>query len=202
MTWRDSVPNLHVVHESGERDLIGAEIASADFLVALGVQIDSDQMRQTPRRMARSYAELLTPREFGLTTFDNEDYTELVILRGIRFHSLCQHHALPFVGSADVAYLPGKRLVGLSKLAWVVELFARRPQVQERMTTQIADWLVEQLDPNGVGVRIRAEHLCMSLRGVQAAGAIMTTSALRGQLADDPRLRHEWVMVTAGSGMQ
>lgn len=202
MTWPDSLPSLRVVQEFNERDLVGAEIAAADFLAALGMQIDSDQMRQTPRRMTHAYAELLTPRGFDLTTFDNENYTELVMLRRIRFHSLCQHHALPFVGSADVAYLPGKRLVGLSKLAWVVELFARRPQVQERMTTQIADWLVEHLDPNGVGVRIHAEHLCMSLRGVQATGAIMTTSALRGQLADDPRLRHEWAMVTAGSGSE
>ena len=127
----------------------------------------TEHLRDTPRRVAAACAELLTPRPFNLTTFANdEDYDELVLARDLPFHSLCQHHMLPFKGVAHVGYLPGDRILRLSKLARVVELFARGLQVQERMTKQIADWLLEHLAPKGVGVVLEAEHLCMSMRGV------------------------------------
>src|SRR5690348_11945010 len=141
----------------------------------------SSMLRDTPRRVAEAYAELLTPPRFTATTFANEDgYDELVLARAIPFHSLCKHHMLPFHGVAHVGYLPGERIIGLSKLARVVELFSRRPQVQERLTQQIADWVDRQLDPKGVGVVIEAEHSCMTLRGVHVAGTTTSTSALRG----------------------
>jgi GTP cyclohydrolase IA len=147
--------------------------------------------------MVDAYLELLTPQPFRATTFDNEDgYDELVLVREIPFHSLCMHHMLPFHGLAHVAYLPGERIVGLSKLARVVEMFARDLQVQERLTTQIADWIEEELQPKGVGVVLEAEHLCMSLRGVQKFGATTVTSALLGQVRDDPRTRQEFLSLT------
>ena len=118
---------------------------------------------------------------------------------GIPFHSLCEHHLLPFVGVAHVGYLPGERIIGLSKLARVVELFARDLQVQERLTSQVAGWLDEHLVPKGVGVVLEAEHLCMSLRGVQAPGARTVTSALHGLVRDDPRTRQEFLTLTARS---
>ena len=140
---------------------------------------------------------MLTPRSFNLTTFPNEEgYDELVLARDIPFHSLCQHHMLPFKGVAHVGYLPGERILGLSKLARVVELFARGLQVQERLTKQVADWLQDQLDPKGVGVVMEAEHLCMSLRGVQADGSRTVTSALHGLLRSDPRSRAEFFSLT------
>src|SRR6476659_9326706 len=141
-----------------------AEQAAADFLTALGVDLDDESRRETPRRMAAMYAELLTPADFHATTFPNDGgYDELVVARDIPFHSLCQHHLLPFKGVAHVGYLPGDRVVGLSKLARVVELFARRLQVQERLTEQIARCIQSHLQPKGVGVVLEAEHLCMSL---------------------------------------
>ena len=175
-------------------DLVAAERAAADLLVALGADPDSEHLRETPRRVAKAYAELLTARPFNPTTFANDEgYDELVIVGEIPFQSLCAHHLLPFQGRAHVAYLPGERLVGLSKLARVVELYSRRLQLQERLTTQIADWLEEHLQPRGVGVVLEAEHLCMSLRGVQTAGANTVTSALRGLVKDDPRTRQEFL---------
>jgi GTP cyclohydrolase I len=173
-------------------DLVAAEAAAADLLAALGADLTQPGLQETPRRVAAAYAELLTPRPFTMTTFPNDEgYDELVLARSIPFSSLCEHHALPFIGHAHIGYLPGDRILGLSKLARVVELFSRRLQVQERMTVQIADWLQEQLAPKGVGVVIEAEHLCMSLRGVQAPGSRTTTSALHGLLRDDPRSRQE-----------
>jgi GTP cyclohydrolase I len=136
---------------------------------------------------------LLTPREFTLTTFPNDEgYDELVLARSIPFHSICEHHLLPFTGVAHVGYLPGDRILGLSKLARVVEMFARAPQVQERLTTQISRWLTEHLSPKGVGVILQAEHTCMTLRGVKAAGTMTVTSALHGLLRDDARSRSEF----------
>jgi GTP cyclohydrolase IA len=136
---------------------------------------------------------MLTPRSFNLTTFPNDEgYDELVLARDIPFHSLCQHHMLPFKGVAHVGYLPGDRILGLSKLARVVELFARDLQVQERLTKQVADWLQGRLDPKGVGVVLEAEHLCMCLRGVRAVGSRTVTSALHGVLREDPRSRAEF----------
>jgi GTP cyclohydrolase I len=178
-------------------DLDRAEDAAAAFLTALGVDTDTDATAATPRRMARAYAEMLHPRSFDLTTFPNDEgYDELVLARDIPFHSLCMHHMLPFHGVAHVAYLPGDRIIGLSKLARVVELFARDLQVQERLTRQVADWLQTHLAPKGVGVVIEAEHLCMSLRGVQKPGSRTVTSALHGLVREDPRTRQEFLALT------
>ena len=176
------------------RDLAAAERAAADFLRALGLPLDRPGLARTPRRMALAYAELLTPHEFDLTTFPNEDgYDELVLVRDIPLTSVCEHHLLPFLGRAHVGYLPGDRILGLSKLARLVALHARGPQVQERLTKQIADWLDARLRPRGVGVVIEAEHMCMTLRGVQAAGARTVTSTLLGALRTDARSRAEFL---------
>ncbi len=181
-------------------DRPAAERAAAGLLEALGADIESAGLRETPRRMVAAYAELLTPTPFRPTTFPNEDgYDELVLVRAIPFHSLCMHHLLPFHGLAHIGYLPGERIVGLSKLARVVELFARDLQVQERLTTQIADWIQEELEPKGVGVVLEAEHLCMSLRGVQKFGAKTVTSSLHGSVREDQRTRQEFLALTTHS---
>jgi len=191
-------PTLRVVPPSDGVDLAAAERAATAFLRALGVDTDSDATAATPRRMAHAFAEMLRPRPFELTTFPNdEDYDELVLAGDIPVHSVCEHHMLPFVGTAHVGYLPGQRILGLSKLARIVELFARRPQVQERLTVQVADWLQTHLVPRGVGVVIEAEHLCMTLRGVRSAGSTTTTSTLRGVLREDARSRAEFLALTA-----
>ncbi|PKW14788.1 GTP cyclohydrolase I FolE [Saccharopolyspora spinosa] len=193
-----SAPVLHVAHQpDGEIDLAAAEKAAGDLLRALGISTDSESLSGTPGRMARAYAELFTPRPFDLTTFPNEEqYDELVLARAIPVRSVCEHHLLPFVGTAHVGYLPGDRILGLSKLARVVEHFACRPQVQERLTKQVADWLCEQLEPKGVGVVIEAEHTCMTLRGVQATGSNTVTSTLLGTLRQDARSRQEFFALT------
>ncbi|MGW4400877.1 GTP cyclohydrolase I FolE [Amycolatopsis nivea] len=189
---------LRVVHEPVPGfDLAAAENAAGDFLRALGISLDSESLRGTPGRMARAYAELFTPRAFDLTTFPNDEgYDELVLARGIPVRSVCEHHLLPFIGVAHVGYLPGERILGLSKLARVVEHFACRPQVQERLTKQIAGWLGDQLSPKGVGVVIEAEHTCMTLRGVQATGSSTVTSTLMGTLREDARSRQEFFSLT------
>jgi GTP cyclohydrolase IA len=190
-------PTLRVVREAAGRDLVAAEAAAAEFLAALGLSLDTEGLQDTPRRMAAAYAELLTPRAFDLTTFANDEgYDELVLARDIPIRSVCEHHLLPFVGVAHVGYLPGERILGLSKLARVVELFAHGPQVQERLTKQIADWLDLHLSPRGVGVVVEAEHLCMTLRGVQAVGSRTLTSTLLGTLREDPRSRSEFLGLT------
>ena len=181
-------------------DLAAAEVAVRDMLKALGQDVDDESIRDTPGRVARAYAEMLTPRHFDARTFPNDEhYDELVVSRDIPFQSLCEHHLLPFVGTAHVAYLPGERIVGLSKLARVVELFSRRLQVQERLTQQVANWLVDELDPRGCGVVLEAEHMCMSVRGVRAPGAKTITSALRGTLRDDQRTRQEFLSLVHSS---
>jgi GTP cyclohydrolase IA len=160
-------------------DLAGAAAAVAELLDALGLDRDRAGLADTPRRVAQLFSELLTPEPFRATTFPNDaGYDELVLVSDIRFTSLCEHHLLPFRGVAHVGYLPGERIVGLSKLARLVQAVARRPQVQERMTAQIADWLRDHLAPRGVGVVVDAEHLCMSVRGVRAEGARTVTSTL------------------------
>ncbi|HJR26968.1 MAG TPA: GTP cyclohydrolase I FolE [Acidimicrobiales bacterium] len=190
-------PHLHAVDGAARIDGHAAERAIRDLLLALGRDPHDDHLADTPRRVAGAYAELLSPRPFQLTTFPNDEgYDELVIARDIPFTSLCQHHLLPFRGVAHVGYLPGPRILGLSKLARVVELFARDLQVQERLTQQVADLLQARLSPKGVGVVLEAEHLCMSLRGVQAAGARTVTSALHGHLRDDGRARAEFFSLT------
>ena len=187
----------HLVSPAPGVDLDAAERAAQQFLDALGVPTTSESLRGTPRRMAKAYAELFAPRPFALTTFPNdEQYDELVLARSIPLRSVCEHHLLPFVGVAHVGYLPGERILGLSKLARVVEHFACRPQVQERLTTQVAGCLQDQLSPKGVGVVIEAEHTCMSLRGVQATGSSTVTSSLRGLVRTDPRCRQEFLALT------
>jgi GTP cyclohydrolase I len=178
-------------------DHVALQRAARDLLQALGADVDAEAFQETPRRVADAYAELLTPQPFRATTFPNDDgYDQLVVARSIPFHSLCMHHLLPFHGVAHIGYVPGDRIIGLSKLGRVVELFARDLQIQERLTTQIADWLQAELDPRGVGVVLEAQHLCMSLRGVQKLGAKTVTSALRGLLRDDSRTRQEFLALT------
>ncbi|GAB3560051.1 GTP cyclohydrolase I FolE [Spelaeicoccus albus] len=171
-----------------------AQDAVRDLLTALGQDVDDPELEQTPRRVADALTEMLSPPLFSLTTFANtEKYDEMVVVRDIPVHSLCAHHMLPFTGIAHVAYLPGDRIVGLSKLARAVELFAHGLQVQERLTTQISNWLDETLRPRGVGVVIEAEHMCMSIRGVQARGARTLTSSLHGAMRTDPSTRAEFL---------
>ena len=175
-------------------DLDAAQRAVRELLISFGADPDSEHLRETPRRVAQAYADFLTPKPFRLTTFPNDEgYDQLIIARNIRFHSLCEHHLLPFVGYAHVAYLPKDKILGLSKLARLVEMFARDLQVQERMTQQIANWLQEQLDPKGVGVIVEAEHMCMALRGIEKPGSTAVTSALLGAVRNDVRTRDEFL---------
>jgi GTP cyclohydrolase I len=183
-------PSLTIVDGGLAANSARAEAAVADLLLALGRDVTSEHLADTPRRVAASLIELLTPRDFAMTTFPNDEgYEELVLVRDIPFHSLCEHHLLPFRGVAHVGYIPGDRILGISKLARVLEQFASDLQVQERLTRQVADYLQERLDARGVGVVIEAEHLCMSLRGVHSAGASTVTSTFLGALSDDAALR-------------
>lgn len=172
-----------------------AEQAVRDLLLAVGEDPDREGLRDTPRRVARMYRELFAgmnadPAKHLQRVF-HERYDEIVLLRDINFFSLCEHHLLPFHGVAHVAYLPDGKVVGLSKLARTVDAFARRPQVQERMTCQIADALMEHLHPKGVAVVVEAEHLCMKMRGVQKPNGMMVTSALRGLFKENAASRAE-----------
>ncbi len=189
--------HLRAIRRPTGIDLPAAEAAVAALLRSLGRDPDSPHLTDTPRRVAESYAELLTGSPFDLTTFPNDEgYDELVLARDIPVQSLCEHHLLPFTGVAHIGYLPGERILGLSKLARVLDLFARDLQVQERLTQQVADWLRDNLAPRGVGVVVEAEHLCMSLRGVRASGARTVTSAVHGVLRDDARSRAEFFALT------
>lgn len=175
-------------------DRARAELAAADLLEALGVDLSGEDVADTPRRLARMYEELTTPLPFNPTTFANDaGYDEMVVVRDIRFTSLCAHHLLPFSGIAHVGYLPGERIVGLSKLARVVTHFARNLQVQERLTKQVADWIQEELEPRGVGVVLRAEHQCMTIRGIRATGSTTVTSTMHGLLRTNPASREEFL---------
>jgi GTP cyclohydrolase IA len=186
------LPSAGRVVDASKFDLEAAERAALELLRAIGADVHSPDLLETPRRVAAAFAELLTPVEFTATTFPVEHrYDELVLVRDIPFNTLCMHHLLPFFGQAHIAYLPGTHIVGLSKLARVVDMFARDLQLQERMTVQIADWLEQELAPRGVGVVLSAEHTCMTIRGVLKPGARTVTSALRGSLRDDPRTRQE-----------
>lgn len=190
-------PHLRVVSDAAPVDLPAAEDAIRGLLTALGQDPHSEHLRDTPRRVAAAYTELLTPIAFTLTTFPNEEgYDELVLARDLPFQSLCEHHLLPFRGVAHVGYLPGSRIVGLSKLARVVDRFARGLQVQERLTKQIADCLNNNLQPKGVAVVIEAEHLCLSLRGVRAHGSRTVTSSLHGLLRDNAATRQEFLALS------
>jgi GTP cyclohydrolase I len=175
-------------------DLAAAQQAAADFLSALGIKLDGEELRDTPARMARAYAELFDSPPLRLTTFPNDEgYDELVLARDIPFRTVCAHHLLPFSGVAHVGYLPGDRILGLSKLARLVEYWAARPQTQERLTKQVADHLDAQLKPRGAGVVLEAEHSCMTIRGVRAVGSTTITSALSGTLRSDARSRAEFL---------
>jgi GTP cyclohydrolase IA len=186
-------PDLRFASHGADVDLDAAQRAATDFLVALGIEVGREGLQETPARMARAYAELFDARPFRLTTFPNDEgYDELVLARGIPFRTVCEHHLLPFAGVAHVGYLPGERIVGLSKLARLVEHFAARPQTQERLTKQVADCLADCLRPRGAGVVLEAEHTCMTLRGVRALGATTITSALAGALRADSRSRAEF----------
>ena len=184
-------------------DLPRAEAAVRELLFAIGEDPDRDGLRETPRRVAKSYAELLAgmdqdPREILTATFD-VGHDELVLVKDIEVWSMCEHHLVPFTGYAHVGYIPQDNgyVTGLSKIARLVDVFARRPQVQERLTTQIADALSEVLDPRGVIVVIEAEHLCMSMRGVRKGGAKTITSAVRGQLRDPATRAEAMGLITA-----
>ena len=180
------------IHESPEPSTV--ERAAHDLLLALGADVGADGLRETPRRMAETYAELLRPVRFNLTTFPNEEgYDELVVVRDIPFHSLCMHHVLPFHGVAHVAYLPAEHILGLSKLARVVDRFARDLQLQERMTVQIANTLMEVLEPKAVGVVVKCRHMCMESRGIRTPGEETITSAMLGELQPNLALRTEFL---------
>jgi GTP cyclohydrolase IA len=167
---------------------------AARLLAALGIDLSAPDLTATPARMVRALREMTTPPMFVPTDFEaTAEPGQLVLVRDIRFVSVCEHHVLPFAGIAQIGYVPRKRILGLSKVARVVHHCARRLQVQERLTGQIADWLVEHLEPAGVGVLLSAEHTCMTLRGVGAIGSRATTSALRGVLLDEPAARAEFM---------
>ena len=192
LPWR---PRVHATPPAV--DLEAAEVAAAALLSALGQPLDSPHMADTPRRMVSAYAEMLAVESFDFTSFPNtEGYDEMVLVEDIPVRSLCEHHMLPFVGVAHVGYLPRDRVLGLSKLARVVDFYARRAQTQERLTKQIADHLDDHLAPRGVGVVVEAEHTCMSLRGVRAEGTRTVTSALLGHLREDPAARAEFLSLT------
>jgi GTP cyclohydrolase I len=189
------------MNRDSERKVDLERIAAAvrEILAGVGEDPDREGLKHTPMRVARMYAEVFSglhenPRQH-LRTFFTERYDELVVLRDIPFHSMCEHHLLPYAGKAHIAYLPDGRIVGISKLARVVEAYAKRPQVQERMTSQIADLLMEELHAKGVAVILQATHLCMTCRGVKKPGTIMVTSALRGRCKSDARTRSEVMML-------
>jgi GTP cyclohydrolase I len=193
--------DLRIVSDRPDVDLVAAQRAAADFLSALGVELSREGLQETPARMARAYAELFDAPPFRLTTFPNDEgYDELVLARDIPFRTVCEHHLLPFAGVAHVGYLPGERILGLSKLARLVEHFAARPQTQERLTKQVADFLTDRLHPRGAGVVLEAEHTCMTLRGVRAVGAKTVTSALSGTLRADARSRAEFFALAGLQG--
>ncbi len=174
-----------------------AEAAVRELLIAIGEDPEREGLRQTPARVARAYRESFEglQQDAGdvLSTIFDEGHDEMVLVRDISFASFCEHHLLPFMGTAAVGYIPNEsgQITGLSKLARLVEVFARRPQVQERLTTQIADALESNLSPRGVIVVVQAEHLCMSIRGVRKPGALTTTSAVRGQFRTSVATRSE-----------
>jgi GTP cyclohydrolase I len=184
-------------------DVPRIEHAIREILLACGEDPDREGLLRTPNRVARAYGELMaglgTDPRVHLKTVFNERYDEVVLLRDIEFSSLCEHHLLPFTGRAHVAYLPDGKVVGLSKLARLVEGYARRPQVQERLTTQIADALMDELQPIGAACVIEATHTCMTIRGAKKHGSTMVTSALRGIFKDNPASRAEVLSLIHGT---
>ncbi len=175
-----------------------AEQAIKHLLIALGEDPEREGLRETPRRMAAMLTELCTKKDFAFTTFDAEKMSEMIVQSNIPMHSLCEHHVLPFMGVASVAYIPGEKIVGLSKLTRAVHYCSRGLQNQERITRAVADMLDDNLKPKGVGVVIRARHLCMELRGVSAANVWTTTSDLRGAILEKPEARAEFLALARG----
>ena len=176
--------------------------AVREIIAAVGEDAGREGLQETPRRIADMYEEIFAglrtdPYQFLGVTFD-EAYSEMVVLKDIPFYSMCEHHFAPFHGVAHVAYIPKGRVVGLSKLARVVEAYARRPQVQERLTAQIADTIMAGLDPKGAAVVIQAEHTCLTMRGIKKPGAKMVTSAVRGLFKDHPPTRAEFQAILRG----
>ncbi|HTZ42649.1 MAG TPA: GTP cyclohydrolase I FolE [Jatrophihabitans sp.] len=185
-------------------DLPRAEAAVRELLLAIGEDPDREGLRETPGRVARSYVEMFAglhtePDTVLQTTFD-EDHDELVLVKDIPLYSTCEHHLVTWHGTAAVGYIPGAdgRITGLSKLARLVDLYAKRPQVQERLTSQVADAVVTRLEPRGVIVVVEAEHLCMAMRGIRKPGARTVTSAVRGIMKSDPRTRSEAMSLILG----
>ncbi|MFT3798098.1 GTP cyclohydrolase I [Microbacterium sp.] len=173
-------------------DIPAAVVGAEAMIRGLGIDIGTADLRRTPERLVRALAELLVPKDFEATTFPNTDgFAGPVTVCDIPMRSICEHHLLPFVGTAHVSYIPGERLLGLSKVARAVDALAARPQVQERLTQQLLMWFTSRLSPIGVGVAISAEHTCMTLRGVKAAGATTITSAFSGSYVHDETLRAE-----------
>lgn len=183
-------------------DCARIEAAVREILLAVGEDPDREGLQETPARVGRMYAEMFSglhadPRQFLSKTF-TQKYDEMVLVRDIEFASMCEHHLLPFMGKAHIAYLPAGRIVGLSKLPRVVEALAHRPQVQERMTEELADLLMEELKPRGVAVILEATHTCMTIRGVRKPGGICTTSAMRGVFRDNQATRNELMALIYG----
>lgn len=178
--------------ETGRKSRTLEDVA-AELLTLIDKDPGREGLADTPKRWAKAMRAMTTPGEFNLTTFENDGYSQMVVQEGISFFSLCEHHLLPFFGEAVVGYIPGPRIVGISKLARTVEHFARGLQVQERLTEQIAGFLEARLEPKAVGVVIKARHLCQEMRGVEKVGTVTTTSALRGVFLDDPRARAEFL---------
>jgi GTP cyclohydrolase I len=196
-----SRPDLRAAADRAEVDLGAAQRAAGDFLAALGIDLDGEDLRETPARMARACPGLSGARPLRLTTFpDDEGYDELVLARAIPFRTVCEHHLLPFAGVAHVGCLPGERILGLSELARLAGHFAARPQTRERLTGQVADCLAERLRPRGAGVVLEAGHTCMTLRGVRALGSTTVTSALLGTLRADARSRAEFFALAGAPG--
>ncbi len=183
-------------------DTARIERAVTEILLAIGEDPTREGLRETPRRVAHAYGELFAglhrdPAEELQVSF-REHYQEMVVLNDIRFFSLCEHHLLPFWGVAHVGYLPNGRVVGVSKLARVIETLARRPQLQERLTEDAADVIDRVVQPRGVGVIVEAEHFCIAMRGIRKPGARMVTSAMRGAFLEDPRVREEFFAIARG----
>jgi len=197
-------PSLNARNQTGADGVDHARIQAAvrEILLAVGEDPDREGLQETPARVARMYAELFAglhrdPRELLRKKF-TQKYDEMVLVKDIRFESCCEHHLLPFLGKAHIAYLPNGRIVGLSKLARVVEVLARRPQVQERMTEELADLLMDELGARGVGVILEASHTCMTIRGIRKADSICTTSAMRGAFRDNQSTRSELMALVYG----
>jgi GTP cyclohydrolase I len=194
----DSIEDYAQDEDALERPEDGTQAAVRQILLAIGEDPGRPGLQKTPARVARMYAEItagytVDPQALVNDALFEVDYTEMVVVKEIEFYSMCEHHMLPFFGRAAVAYVPNRRVIGLSKIPRIVEMFARRLQIQERMTTQIADFLQQTLDPHGIAVVVEAQHLCAMMRGVRRSEATMVTRAMRGQFEHDPILRAEFL---------